>query len=209
MERPKWPNLRHTNPADLKEHALSLAADFKAVQEFLKAGLSNIAPTLPKGIELEIKEGVARGLVEVESREYSNTSVSVPVQDRDLISNTIFEQVNAKTAAAFHNRVPQYLFHILQESYDELCLKLVNQRIAPPQQGPRVAGIASADGITPQTPPRLPQEQTDSAIPIDYGSDTEGLITHDWVEDKNRLSARASKLKTQLLEVKRERKAVS
>lgn len=207
MERPKWPKLRHTNPADLKEHALSLGGDFKAIQKFLKAGVSDVAPSLPKGIEHKIKAGIARGLVEVESREYSNTCVFV--HDRDLISNTIFEEVNAKTAAAFHNRVPQYLFQILQESYDELCIKLVHQQNVASQPEARMAGSAFGSAAIPETPPQSPQEETDSAISIGYGSDTEALIHHDWVEDKNRLSARVSKLKAQLQVVERERNAVS
>ena len=205
MERPKWPKLRHTNPTDLQEHALSLGDDFKAIQKFLRAGLSIAAPTLPKGIEYKIKQGIARGLVEVESRDYSDTSVSV---HRDLISNTIFEDINANTAPSFHARVPQYLFTILQDSYNELCLKLVNQNNAARQNEARMAGISEMKTL-PQTPPQSPPEQTDSELSIDYGSDTEGLIIHDRVKDENRLNVRASKLKAQLQEVERERKAAS
>lgn len=48
MERPKWPKLRHTNPTDAKEHAASLGDDFKAVQDYPRAGVSDIAPSLPR-----------------------------------------------------------------------------------------------------------------------------------------------------------------
>ena len=196
MQPPKWPKLPHTNPTDLQEHAASLADAFKAVQDFLQAGVSDVAPTLPKGIEHKIKEGIARGLVEVESRDYSTTCISV--DDRDLISNAIFEEINVKTAAAFHNRVPQYLFKILQDSYNDLCVKLVSQQNAAPS--------ASEYGNMPQTPPESPEEETDSAFSFQYGSDTSALIHCDWVKDLARLDVREGKLKAQLQEVKRERK---
>ena len=94
MQPPKWPKLPHTNPTDLEEHAASLGDSFKAVQEFLQTGVSDVAPTLPKGIEHKIKEGITRGLVEVEGRDYSTTCISV--DDRDLISNAIFEETTPK-----------------------------------------------------------------------------------------------------------------
>ena len=70
-----------------------------------------------------------------------------------------------------------------------------------------MAGTAPATGIMPQTPSESPAEKSDSALPFDYGSDTEAIIHHDWCKDKNRLQVRASNVKAQLEEGGRERKA--
>ena len=66
--------------------------------------------------------------------------------------------------------------------------------------------IASATVTMRQTPTESPAEELDSAFSIDYGSDSKAIIHHDWRKDKNRLQARASKLKAQLGEVERARK---
>ena len=205
MSRPKWPKLPVTTPSDLKDHAVSLGDSFDAIQAFLKAGVSHVAPSLPNGIKHKIKNGITSGLVEVESREYSNTCVSA--NDRDLISKAIFEEINAKTAPAFNNRVPQYLFKILHDSYNELRLKIVNQQNAIAQQGLEMAGTASVARTMPQTPPKSPVEVPDSALSCSHGSDTEAFIYHDWERDKSRLQVRASNLRAQLDEVRHERKA--
>ena len=203
MDRPKWPKLRHANPADIRDHAASLGNDFKAVHEFLRAGVSDIAPSLPKGIELKITKGIEKGLVEVESRDYSTTSISV--DDRDIISNAILGEIIAETAAVFHNRVPQYLFKILHDSYNELKLKLVTGQDAAPQQGATMAGTASGE-VLPHTPPESPLGETDSEVSVDYGSDTEGLAHNDFINGTNKLRGQAQKLKAQWQEVELERK---
>lgn len=206
MERLRWPKLCHTNPAGVEEHAVSLGDDFKAVHEFLRAGVSDVAPTLPRAIEHKITRGIEKGLVEVESREYSTTSISV--EDRDLIINAILEEITAETAAAFHNRVPQYLFKILHDSYNELSLKLVTQQNAIPQDGAKMEGTDCGNEVLPHTPPDSPLEETESEISCHYGSDTEGLAEYDWVKDTCKLERRARMLETQLQEVEPEGKAV-
>ena len=203
MSLPKWPKLPDTSPADLKDHALSLSHSFNAIQDFLKAGVSDNAPSLPKGIKKKIQEGITRGLVEVESRVYSNTCVSI--DNRDLMSKAIFEEINAKTAPVFHNRVPQYLFKTLQDSYNELCLKLVKQQNAMPQQD---VGIASVNGIMPQTPPQSPPEETESTFSDDCDYDTEHIAEIGYYKVENKLDVRACKLKAQLQEVEHKRKAI-
>ena len=207
MDRPKWPKLSQRKPVDIKEHAALIDDYFKAILQFLRVGVSDIAPSLPKGIESKIKRGIEKGLVEVESRDYCTTSISV--EDRDLISNTILKEITAATAAAFHNRVPLYLFEILQDSYNELNLKLVAQQIAAPQQGVKMAGKATGNETLPHTPPDSPPEDTDSDLSVEFGSDTEGLVESDWCDSTRKLDTQASKLKAHLQEVNRERKAVS
>ena len=207
MKRPTWPKLRHTNPADVKEHAVSLGNHFNAVQQSLRAGVSNVTPSLPKGIERKITQGIEKGLAEVESRDYSTTSISA--EDRDLISSVILEEIIAETAAAFHNRVPQYLFKILQDSYNELRPKLVSQQNAASQQKAKMPGTAFEKEIMPQTPLESPLEELDSGFLVDYGSDTEASAYRDCCKHAEGLKVQASKLKAQLDEVERERKAVS
>ena len=203
MSPPRWPKFPDTTPSDLKEHARSLSDSFNAIQDFLEAGVSDDAPSLPKGIERKIKEGIAEGLVEVESREYSNTCISTA--DRDLISKAIFQEINARTAPAFHNRVPQHLFKILQDSYNELCLKLVKQQNAMPQQD---VGLASVNGIMPQTPPQSPPEETESTFSDDCDYDTEHIAENDYYKVETKLDVRACKLKVQLQEVEHKRRAI-
>ena len=71
-----------------------------------------------------------------------------------------------------------------------------------------MAGTASATGTVPQTPQKSPVEESDSALSLAYApSDTEAIINHDWCKDKDRLQARANKLKAQLGEVGCVRKA--
>ena len=205
MEPPKWPKLCHKHPADIKEHAALLSQEFKAVQDFVSVDLSHIAPTLPKGIERKITKGIEKGLSAFESSNCITTSISA--EDRDLIRNTILGAITAETAAAFHNRVPQHLFRILRDSSDELKLKILTQDDAAPQRSIR-AGTASGDQVPPFTPPDSPPEETDSAISIGYGSDTEGLAYHDWVKSTNLVNSRIGKLKAQLQEVEHERKVV-
>ena len=207
MSRPKWPQLRRTNPTDLKDHAVSLSNDFKSVQEFLQAGVSDVAPGFPKGIEHKIKEGIAWGLVQVEAHGYYNTYLST--QERDLISQTIFEEICIKTAPAFHNRVPQQLFTKIQDSYNDLYLKFVDQQNAASQREATMAGIASGNGIMPQTPPLSPLDEIPYMFSIDCESDTDNVTNADYQEATNRLRVRASKLKAHLQEVEQERKAVS
>lgn len=77
MKRPTWPKLRHTNPADVKEHAVSLGNHFNAVQQSLRAAVSSVTPSLSKGIERKITQGIEKGLAEVESRDYSTSCISV------------------------------------------------------------------------------------------------------------------------------------
>ena len=180
-----------------------LRDSFNAVHDFLKAGVSDLTPSLPKGIEHKIKEGIARGLVQVQSRK--NTKICVSTNDRDLISKTIFEQINAKTAPTFHNRVPQHLFKILHNSYKELCLKLVKQQNDLPQHD---VGIASINEIVPQTPLQSPLEETDSILSEDYNYDTDHIADDHYFKVETKLDVQACKFKTQLQEVEHERKAI-
>lgn len=113
-----------------------------------------------------------------------------------------------ETAVAFHIRVPQYLFKILQDSYNELHLKLVVRQNAAPQQGPTMARIASGKEVLPHTPPESPPGETDSKVSLHCGSDTEGLAHHDFMKATNRSIGRVRKLKVQLQEAESERKAV-
>lgn len=205
MELPKWPKLSHTNPADIKEHATLLSDEFKAVLDFVSAGVSDVAPSLPKGIEHKITKGIQKGLIEINSRDHSTTSISA--EDQDLKSKTILKAITAETAAVFHNRVPQHLFKILRDSSDELKLKILTQEDAATRGSIR-AGTSSGDQVLPYTPPGSPPEETDSALSIYYGSDTEGLANHDYDKSSNALESRIDKLKEQLQEVERERNAV-
>lgn len=201
---PKWPKLCHQNPADIKEHAVLLGDEFKAVLEFLSASVSDrdTAPSLPRGIERKITKGVKKGLAEFESRYSSTTSISL--EDRDLISNTILKTITAETAAAAHHRVPQYLFKILQDSYNELKIKIVTQEDAVPQRG-----TALRNELLPHTPPGSPPKETDSELcSITYGSDTEALAHRDYDKISDPLDSRIDELKLQLQEVECERKAV-
>ncbi|KAF6232406.1 hypothetical protein HO173_009511 [Letharia columbiana] len=135
--------------------------------------------------------------------------IGISVEERDLISHTVLAEITAETAATFHNRVPQYLFKVLQDSYSELNLKLVIQQNAVSQQGARMAGTAFGNEVLPHTPPDSPLEETDCDVSFYYGPDTEAVAEDDWCKDTNRVENRASKLKAQLLEVERERNAVS
>ena len=206
MERPKWPTLSHTNPKEVKEHAALLDGEFKAVQKLLSADFSDIEPGLPKGIRRKVARGIAKGLVEVENHHYSTSYISV--NDRDLISDAILKKITAETAASFHSRVPQYLFNILQKSYNELNVKLATQNYAASQQGIERSATALGNEISPQTPPDSPLEDTDSKTG-DFYSDTEDLADLHWRKANRRLDFQARKLKTQLQEVEDERESVT
>lgn len=205
MEPLKWPKLSHTNPTSIKEHAKVLSDDFKAVLDFVSADVSDVAPSLPRGIERKIAKGIQKGLIGINSCDHNTASISV--QDSDLKSKTILTAITAETAAAFHNRVPQHLFRILRDSSDELKLKILTQEDAAPQ-GSRRVGTASGDQVLPHTPPDSPPEEADSELAIDYGSDTEALAYHDWEKSTILVDSRIKKLKGQLQEVEHERKAV-
>ena len=191
MAPPKWPKLPHTNPSDINEHAHSLNDSFNAIDAFLKAGVCDSAPTLPKGIENKIRAGIEKGLVGLESHHSIATSISAG--DRDLTKSAILEQIIAETAFVFRTRVPRYLFRILQESCNELCLKLNGPQSGAPQPSVKAA---VENATMPDTPPESPSDETNSSFSGHYGSDSAGLAYGEWIYEKKYLIARANKLKS-------------
>ena len=173
MERPQWPKLCQGTPADLKEHAASFAKDFQAVRGFASASVSDVAPSLPKGIQRKITKGIQKGLIETES--LSSCFSSLSSSDQDLTINAIVKKVTAETAAVFHKRVAQYLFNVLHDSYKELYLKLVTRVDGALAHWDGMAGMASVNEILPHSPPESPLEDTDSEMSSGYGSHTSGL----------------------------------
>ena len=207
MGRPQWPKLCQKIPADLKEHAASFAKDFQAVRDFANASVSDVAPSLSKGIQRKITKGIRKGLVETESLSCCFSSLSS--SDQDLTINAIVNKITAETAAAFQQRVPQYLFNVIHNSYQELHHKLVTRVDAASSHEGGIAGMASGNEIPPHTPPHSPLEDTDPEVLDAYGSDTSGLAHYDRDSSMIPLKSRARKLKGDLQEVDRQRKALS
>ena len=141
--------------------------DFQAVRDFASASVSDVAPSLPKGIEHKIRKGIQKGLVETESLNCCFASLSS--REQDLTISAIVKKVTAETAAVFHKRVPQYLFNVLHDSYKEIYLKLVAQPNAASAHEDGMAEMASGNEILPNTPPGSPLEEINSDITIEYG----------------------------------------
>ena len=207
MGRAQWPKLCQEPPADLKEHAASLAKDFQAIQDFASTSVSNVAPSLPKGIEHKIMKGIQKGLVDTESLNGCFTSLSSAEQN--LTINTIVKKVTSETAAVFHKRISQYLFDVLHDSYKELYHKLGTQLDTTSAHVGGVAEMASGNEILPHTPPHSPLEDTDPEMLTGYGSDTSGRAHYDRDLSMIPLNSRARKLEADLQEVDRQRKALN
>ena len=215
MGRPQWPKLCQETPADLKEHAASFAKDFQAVRDFANASVSDVAPSLPKGIQRKIRKGIQKGLVETES--LSSCYSSLSSSDQDFTINAIVNNITAEPAAAFQQRVPQYLFNVIHNSYKELHLKLVTRVDSASAPGDDIAGIASVNKILPHSPPESPLEGTDpdtesvtdSEMSSEYGSDTSGFAHYNRDRSMIPLDSRAGKLELELQEVDRQYKALS
>ena len=158
-------------------------------------------------MEHKITKGIQKGLFETESFTCSFTSLSSSQQD--LTINAIVRKVTAETAAVFHERIPQYLFNVLHDSYKELYLKSVAKLNAASAHGSGMAGMASGNEILPHTPPDSPLEDTDSETPCQYDSDTEALVDDDWDCSIAVLDSRDRKLEVKLQEVDCECKASS
>ena len=191
------------------KHAALFANDFQAVRDFASASasVSDIAPSLPKGIQRKITKGIQKGLVETESLNGCFTSLSSVGQN--LTIDAIVKIVTAETAAVFHKRVPQYLFNVLHDSYKELYLKLVAQLNATSAHGGGMAGMAFGNEILSHTPPDSSLEDIESDLAAHYESDTLDLAHSHWDYSVALLDSRGRKLERKLQEVDCERKALS
>ena len=201
-EWPAWPQLSRERPADVWQHAAIIRKDFSAVQRFLEA-----VPAIPRAIANKIKEGIAKGLHGFGSLDYSTKSISA--EDRVLINATL-KQVTDDTALSLSHVLSQHLIKTLQESFEDFHSKLSTQTLLA-EKKPNLEDLWSLPTDSPalaQTPLDSTEEDTDSSMSSDEGSDTEDSEESEWIVDYNQLESRINRLEGLLQEVESERKTV-
>lgn len=204
-EWPAWPQLSRERPADVWQHAAIIRNDFSAVQRFLEA-----VPAIPRAIANKIKEGIAKGLHGFGSLEYGTKSISV--EDRVLINATL-KQVTDDTALSLSHVLSQHLVKTLQESFEDFHSKLSTQNLLA-EKKPNLEDLWTVPSDNPalaQSPPDSTEEDTDSSMSSDEGSDTEDSEDPEepeWIVDYNQLESRINILEGRLQEVESERQTV-
>lgn len=187
MERIEWPKLTHERPADIRRHAARIKKDFSAIQRWLEA-----TPNIPR----VIKEAIVKGLGQSESLEY--------------VSEAALKRLSGGAALMITHVMFQCVFKILQDSFEELYDKLLAQTPLA-ETKPNLEDLWRVPSDTPaltETPPDSSDEDTESMVSSDSGSDTEDLEQAEWIVDFNKIECRINKLKARLQEVEGERQAV-
>lgn len=182
MEQIEWPQLSQERPADLQQHAAMFRKDFSAVQRFLEA-----APRIPQ----VIRKAIVKGLVESQSLEY--------------VSDAVLKQITDDAALMVSHVMFQCVFKILQDSFEELYNKLLTQTPLA-ETKPNLEDLWRVP--SDNSPPDSSDEDTDSTISSDSGSEIEGLGQAEWIVDYQKLESRINKLKGRLQEVEGQRQTI-